>query len=153
MPHADRGQAEVDRCGGEASLFHVDPISKHNGAIEGKSRFRTVPIHELIDRMIIRSLAAFSKSGYSVRQTSSVRDRVGQENASVVSSFFGVWAFRAASSAAFSQNCPQTPYCAVTGDLSFRWLSFRRGRHPDHLLDEFEKGRIIRPFFQRHNLM
>jgi hypothetical protein len=74
----------------------------------------------------------FSKSGCSVRQTSSVRDRAGQENASVVSSFYGVWAFWAASCAAFSQDCPQTRYLAVSqewlvnfieADLGFKPLS------------------------------
>lgn len=40
----------------------------------------------------------FLKSGCSVRQTSSVRDRAGQEIAWVVSSFSGAWAFWAASS-------------------------------------------------------
>src|SRR6476660_4072325 len=68
----------------------------------------------------------FSKSDCSVRQTSSVQDRVVQENASVVSSFFGVLAFWAASYAAFSQNCPQTPYVAVTVDQSAPATSHRR---------------------------
>ena len=40
-------------------LFQVDSVSKNNGAIESKSRFRAVPVDEFIYRMIIRSLAAF----------------------------------------------------------------------------------------------
>ena len=35
----DCGQAEVYRCGCEAPLFQVNPVSKNNGAIEGKSWF------------------------------------------------------------------------------------------------------------------
>jgi hypothetical protein len=46
----DRGQAEVDRCRSKVPLFQVDSVSKHNRAIERQSRFRAVPVHELVDR-------------------------------------------------------------------------------------------------------
>jgi hypothetical protein len=82
----------------------MDSVSKDNGAIESKSWFRAVPVDELIYGMIVRSFGRFSKSGCSVRQTSSVQDRARQEIASTVSSFSGVSAFWAASCAAFSQN-------------------------------------------------
>ena len=100
-----------------AAAPQVDSVSKRNRAIEHQSRFRAVPINELVDRMIVCSLTAFSMSGCSVQQTLFVRDQVRREIAWVVSSFSGVWAFWAAFYAAFRQNRPQTPYFAVTGDL------------------------------------
>jgi Tfp pilus assembly protein PilV len=55
----DRGQAEVDRCWSEVPLFQMDSVSKNNRAVKSKSWFRTVPVDELVYRMIVRSLAAF----------------------------------------------------------------------------------------------
>src|SRR5205823_10960552 len=55
----DRGQTEIDRCWSKAPLFQVDSISEDNGAVEGKSRFRAIPLDELIYGVIVRSLAAF----------------------------------------------------------------------------------------------
>jgi hypothetical protein len=40
-------------------LFQVDSVSKNDRAVESKSWFRAVPVNELVDRMIVRSLAAF----------------------------------------------------------------------------------------------
>ena len=54
----DRGQAEVDRCWSEVPLFQVDSVSKNDSTVESKSWFRAVPVNELVDRMIVRSLAA-----------------------------------------------------------------------------------------------
>jgi hypothetical protein len=54
----DRGQAEVDCCCSEVPFFQMDSISKNNRAVESKSWFRTVPVDELVYRMIVRSLAA-----------------------------------------------------------------------------------------------
>ncbi|MFZ0593417.1 MAG: hypothetical protein WAM39_23370, partial [Bryobacteraceae bacterium] len=55
----DRGQAEVDRCWSEVPSFQVDSVSKNNRAIESKSWFRAVPVDELVDCMIVGSVAAF----------------------------------------------------------------------------------------------
>jgi hypothetical protein len=54
----DRSQAQVNRCWSESSLLQVDSVSKNDGAIESKSRFRAVPVNKFIYRMIVRSLTA-----------------------------------------------------------------------------------------------
>jgi hypothetical protein len=56
---SDRSQAEVDRCRSKVPLLQVDSVSQHNRAIECQSRFRAVPVHELVDRMIVCSLTTF----------------------------------------------------------------------------------------------
>jgi hypothetical protein len=60
------------------SLFQVDPVSKDNRTIEGKSRFRAIPIDELIDGVIVRSLAAFRCEAIDYRRLG-VRDQEVQE--------------------------------------------------------------------------
>ena len=50
-------EPQVDRGRGIVSLFEVDPIAKHNGAIEREARFRTIPGDELPDGMVVGALA------------------------------------------------------------------------------------------------
>ena len=64
----DRGQAKVDRCWSEVPLFQMDSVSKNNRAVKSKSWFRTVPIDELVYRMIVRSLTAFRSQAVQYRR-------------------------------------------------------------------------------------
>ena len=39
-------------------LFEVYPVGRHHGLVEGEAWFRTVPVDEFTDRMVIRALGA-----------------------------------------------------------------------------------------------
>src|SRR5262249_24472544 len=55
----DSRETQVDRRRRVSFLFEVDSVSEDHSAVEGKTWFRTVPLHKFSDRMIVRSLAAF----------------------------------------------------------------------------------------------
>jgi hypothetical protein len=54
---AHRRESQVDRGRSKVSLFEVDPIAEHDGAVERQARFRAIPRDELPDGMVVRALA------------------------------------------------------------------------------------------------
>ena len=54
----DGGQPKIDRGRRISALFEVNPVSKHDGAVEREARLRTVPGDELANRMVVGALAA-----------------------------------------------------------------------------------------------
>jgi hypothetical protein len=55
---AHRRESEVDRGRSVVSLFEVNPVAKHDRAVECEARLRAIPGNELLDRMVVRALAA-----------------------------------------------------------------------------------------------
>jgi hypothetical protein len=53
---ANGGEAQVDSGGGILGLFETDPVACHYLLVEGKARFRAVPVDEFANGMIVRSL-------------------------------------------------------------------------------------------------
>jgi hypothetical protein len=55
---AHRGESQVDRGWSVASLFEVNPVAEHDRAVECEARLRAIPGDELLNRMVVRPLAA-----------------------------------------------------------------------------------------------
>jgi len=51
-------EPKVDRGRRISPLFEVNPVTEHDGAVEGEARLRTVPGNELANRVLVSSLAA-----------------------------------------------------------------------------------------------
>jgi hypothetical protein len=54
-PHG--GQSKIDRGGRISPLFEVNPVSEHDGAVEGEARLRTVSGDELANGVVVGPLA------------------------------------------------------------------------------------------------
>ena len=54
----DGGQAKIDRGRRISALFEVNPISKHDGAVEREAGLRTVPSDEFANSVLVGSLTA-----------------------------------------------------------------------------------------------
>jgi hypothetical protein len=56
LAHHRQALAKIDRSRRISALFEVNPISEHDRAVEREAGLRTVPGHELADRVIVGAL-------------------------------------------------------------------------------------------------
>lgn len=52
-----RAQAQIDGARREFPSVEVNAVAQHNGAVEREARFRTVPLHELVNGVPMTALS------------------------------------------------------------------------------------------------
>ena len=60
---AYRRQTQIDGLRSVPFLLQVNPVSQYHGAIEGQARLGAIPLDEVVDGMVVRSLPAHGGEG------------------------------------------------------------------------------------------